>query len=273
MKPYLLTLAIPAAALLAGCSSPAKSSEAPQGKVVSAPESAAEALAEVPSSAAPIPVEVRKFKREKGDNELEIEYPMTGEPQMLDSIRTWINEQLGDSYRGSLDKPEALFNHYASQLGTDPDLNEYGGYTKDSFELEYSDDYVVTYEHESYEYTGGAHGMGGDYGTTFLRADGSVFDKDCITSYAPLHDLMVEGLKKYFKVKTDEELLACLIGFNSLKRLTPPGTRPWIDKEGVVFAYTPYEIAPYSAGSPRFSVPYDKIAPYLTEKGKRFFGK
>ena len=218
-----------------------------------------------------IPFETKKFEKEKGENKFEVQYPVSGEPELLKAVRAWINEGMGQTYRGSLDDADAFFRHYASQLGNDPDLNEYGGYAVDEFEVEYVSPLVVTYEHTSYIYEGGAHGMGGEYGTTFLRSDGSVFDKDCITSYKPLMPFIVEGLKKYFKVKTDQELLGCLLDVPSLSKLSPPGVKPWITEEGVVFSYTPYEIAPYSSGTPRTTIPYSKIAPYLTEKGKRFF--
>lgn len=228
-------------------------------------------VAEMPAEPASEPFETRKFEKKVGDNRLEVEYPVAGNPTLLLAVRTWINDRLGATYRGSLDDAEAFFRHYGALLGTDPDLNEYGGYAIDEFEVEYESPLVLTYDYESYEYEGGAHGMGGSYGTTFLKSDGSIFDKDCITSYAALHGLIVEGLKRYFKAKTDAELLGELIGVESLAKLTPPGMKPWIEKEGVVFSYTPYEIAPYSAGSPRFTIPYAQIAPYLTERGKRFF--
>lgn len=217
-----------------------------------------------------IPFKVKEFEKKVGENELEIEYPVAGNPALLEAVRTWINQQLGETYRGSLEDAHALFRHYAAGLGKDPELNEYGGFTQDKFDLEFSDDIVVTYGHTSYTYEGGAHGMGGDYGTTFLQADGSVFDKGCITSYKPLMPLFIKGLKRYFKVSTDSELLDCLIGVPSLQKLSAPGMEPWIEEEGVTFSYTPYEIAPYSAGSPRFTIPFAEIRPYLTEKGLRF---
>lgn len=219
-----------------------------------------------------IPFEVREFKEVKGENELEIEYPVQGNPELVTKIRMWISECLNDTYRGNLDDPEAFFRHYASRLGEDPELNEYGGFTQDDFELEYVNDYVVTYDYTFYMYEGGAHGMGGTYGTTFLQSDGTVFTKGCFTSYKPLQPLIIAGLKRYFKVTTDQELKDCLLTDSPVSSITPPGTDPWITKEGVKFSYTPYEIAPYSAGSPSFTIPFREIEPYLNADGKKFFG-
>lgn len=266
MKKKITYLMIPATFLVAGCASDNK-------KEVPAPSRAA---LEVPTDTVDttgvhnIPFEVRTFEKEKGENELEVEYPVSGNPELLDSVRYWMNEQLTATYRGPLDDPEAFFNHYASQLGEDPDLNEWGGFTKDDFKLGCVNDHIVTYLYSSYIYEGGAHGMGGTYGITFLQSDGSVFDKKCITSLNALHALFIQGLKEYFKVNTDAELKDCLL-VESLAQLAPPGMNPWVEEGGVVFSYTPYEIAPYSAGSPRFTIPFSKIEPYLTPQGLRFF--
>ena len=219
-----------------------------------------------------IPFEYREFEKEKGNYKLEVAYPTAGNPELVTAVRTWINEQLTGTYKGSLDDPEAFFRHYSANLGEDPDLNEYGGYTIDEFEPEWVNDFVVTYDHTSYIYEGGAHGSGGSYGTTFLQADGTIFTKNCFTSYKPLHKLFVEGLKRYFKVGTDAELMEQLLGVKTLAKLAPPAINPWIVEGGVVFSYTPYEIAPYSAGSPHFTIPFADLEPYLTADGKRFFG-
>ena len=216
------------------------------------------------------PFEYREFSKSKGENKLDMEYPVAGNKPLVDAIRRWISEELGNTYKGDLDNGEKFFNFYASQLGNDPDLAEDGGYVQDEFEVEYKNSRIVTYEHTSFIYEGGAHGTGGQYGTTFLQADGSIFNKECITSYKDIHSLIVEGLKTYFKVQSDAQLLEKLPDRNSISEIPSPALAPWIDEKGVTFAYTPYEIAPYSAGSPKFTIPIDKIRPYLTQQGLRF---
>lgn len=269
-KRNLTVLSLALALGASSCSSQKAEAQAETG--APAREAVAEA-APAPDPVAPIPFEVRKFEKEVGDNELEIEYPVKGNPELVAAVRKWINEQLSDTYRGDMDNAEAFFRHYAAQVGQDPELNEYGGYVKNEFEVEYKNDLVVTYDHTSYEYEGGAHGMGGVYGTTFLQSDGSIFGKHCFKTLNALRPLFVEGLKRYFKVKTDAELADCLSNPDGLKHLAAPGMEPWVEEGGVVFSYTPYEIAPYSSGSPRFTIPFAQVEPYLTEEGLRFFGK
>lgn len=257
--------------LLSACSQQGKSSETDTAATT---EAAVDTAMAADTLASPnIPFKVKEFEKAKGDNKLKIEYPVEGNPALVESVRKWISEQLTGTYRGNLDDPGAFFRHYAAQLGEDPDLNEVGGFTQDEFELEYTNDYIVTYDYTSYVYEGGAHGMGGEYGTTFLQSDGTIFTKKCFSNYTLMHDLFIDGLKKYFKVRTDKELLECLIGVDSLAKLSPPGMDPWIEEDGIVFSYTPYEIAPYSSGSPRFTIPIDDAAPYLTAEGRKFIGK
>ena len=272
MKKHYLIFSAAAALILSGCSSSTKSSDADS----SAPAVSSDSTQAPDSAALPtvqnIPFEVKKMEKKKGENELEIEYPVNGNPALVESVRKWINERLGDSYKGDMNNADAFFRHYASKLGSE-EFDEFGGYTIDSFDLEFTNDYIVTYEYASYQYEGGAHGDGGEYGTTFLQSSGEIFSKKCFTSYKDLHNLFIEGLKRYFNVKTDKELADNLNISGSLSSLAPPAMEPWIEKDGVAFSYTPYEIAPFAAGCPHFTIPYSQIEPYLTDEGKAFFGK
>lgn len=216
-------------------------------------------------------LQTKRFEITKGENRLIVEYPVEGRRPLIDSIRAWINADLTATYRGNPDDADAFFRHYASRLGNDEELNEYGGYSIDEFTVEFTDSRVVTYDYTNYLYEGGAHGMGGSYGTTFLIENGAVFSKECFSSYSLMHSLFIEGLKRYFKVKTDEQLLGCLLNVESLDELPAPAINPWITADGVVFSYTPYEIAPYSSGSPRFTLPVAKVLPFLTPSGLAFF--
>lgn len=213
------------------------------------------------------------FSEKKGDSKLVIDYPESGNPVLLDSIRTWISLSLGGSFRGNMDSGGAFFRHYLSQLGQDPEMDddEFNGTQEDEFKIAYKNDVIVTYRHKYYEYLGGAHGSGGDFGTTFLMADGRIFSKSCFSAYKNLHAEIVSGLKRYFSAKSDSQLLGNLIGPETIEAIPMPALDPWITEEGVNFAYTQYEIAPYSAGTPHFVIPAATILPYLNESGKAFF--
>lgn len=267
MKYYPLVLAGALCLFIGSCKASTKTADAEDTAVVA--DSAQLADADTADQPDVIPFKTKKFEKKKGENELEVEYPVEGEPATLQAIRSWINESLGETYRGNLDDADAFWRHYVSNLGEDPDLKEYGGYTIDKFEVEYTNDNVITYECDNYVYEGGAHGMGLESGTTFLRSDGRKFTKSCITSYKALRPLFIKGLKRYFNAKTDAELSDACLG-TPVAEIANPALDPWIEEDGVVFTYTPYEIAPYSAGAPKFTIPFSEIEPYLTEEGKLF---
>ena len=216
------------------------------------------------------------FKETKGKNKLEVQYPEKGKPELLDSLRQWINLSLGGTFRGDLDNPQSFFRHYATQLGGDPEMDddEFEGSESDEITLDYLGDVFVTFRHKYYSDAGGEHGVGGNYGTSFLLSNGSMFSKNSFNNYEKdskkLHKEFVEGLKRYFKVTTDEQLLACLSGQENVADIPAPNLDPWLTEEGVAFSYTPYEIAPFSAGAPNFVIPAQTVLPLLNSQGKAF---
>ena len=91
--------------------------------------------------------------------------------------------------------------------------------------------------------------------------------------YAIQNDIKA-GLKKYFGVGTEDELMDNLQLNNELyniNNLPLPETDPWITKDGVFFSYAPYEIASYAAGAPSFVIPISKVKNHVTSTAKTFF--
>lgn len=70
-------------------------------------------------------------------------------------------------------------------------------------------------------------------------------------------------MQQYFKVKTGKELDDLLM-LPTPGYLPKPVSDPYLTKEGVVFVYQQYEIAPYAAGSPKFTLPYSEVKKYMT---------
>ncbi len=133
-------------------------------------------------------------------------------------------------------------------------------------------DNFVTYRHEGYIYTGGAHGLSSHTGMTFRKDDGRRIGWDLFrnTNAAGFQRLMKEGLKSYFNVDTDEELNTC--GLIDLTVVPLPACSPLFTEKGVLFIYQPYEIACYAAGAPEFVIPYEKLIPYLGITAKKLIG-
>lgn len=140
-------------------------------------------------------------------------------------------------------------------------------------------DSFVTFINTAYYYMGGAHGMTGVDMQTFVRSTGlpltDIVDTLQIEAMQPL---LREGICLYLNRWNDGE------GYGENDSISPatlhhylfednmlaggliplPATQPALTLQGVQFVYSQYEIAPYAAGNITFTVPYEKIRPFLT---------
>lgn len=215
-------------------------------------------------------ISVNQMSKSVGESSIEVDFPKCSNEILERNILEWINEQLGGTYEGDLKDNAAMFEHYASQLGG-IDEDGIGEYVTTALTKAYEDDYVVTYKDDSYWYGGGVHGMGTVSGRTFRKSDGKIFNNSYIY-FDKLRSHAIRGLKKYFDVSTDDELMGQLqIEGSTVNMLPPPTIDPWIMGDGVHFMYAPYEIAPYSWGSPTFTVSIDNIKPAVNATAKTFF--
>lgn len=123
------------------------------------------------------------------------------------------------------------------------------------------------YVSSNYVYLGGAHGgvTGSGY-MTFKKADGSLLSGIIDSSHTEaMQPLIIKGLMDYFaeEVKTEEELFGYL--FVEQGDIIPlPSYEPFPNEDGLNFVYQQYEIAPYAAGMPGFSIPWGDVAPFLS---------
>ena len=205
-----------------------------------------------------------------GTNKLNIDYPTSGNAILLQNIREWINEELGGTYDGDLNDGATFFAYYTKGL----DNNEEDGYSTTDIKKANETSKIITYIKDCYAYAGGAHGYGFAVGVTFRKIDGKKFSKDMIMRPYAIQNDIKAGLKKYFGVVTDDELMDNLQLNNELyniNNLPLPETDPWITKDGVFFSYAPYEIASYAAGAPSFVIPISKVKNHVTSTAKTFF--
>lgn len=205
-----------------------------------------------------------------------IDYPTGGPQPLLDSVRTWISRNCGDTYTGDLSDGEQVVNHYAQSICTmaGEDFAEDEG---NEFEISYSDeahitrgyetDKTVTFNFTNYVYTGGAHGNGAYVNNTFRKDNGASLTWDIFRedTKAELQELLLSHLKDYFEVETDDELNEQLLD-TDVADLPLPYTQPAFTEKGIQFVYQSYEIAPYSAGKPEGVISYEEARPYLTKE-------
>lgn len=134
-----------------------------------------------------------------------------------------------------------------------------------------TDRYVV-FDNEDYVYMGGAHGgIVGVGPLTFDKKTGdlveSFLDPVCLKDLQPL---LRKGIAEYFSTYGDdvtpETVDEYLMTDNGI--IPFPSWTPFPTEEGLGFLYQQYEIAPYAAGMPAFTISYDDILPFLTPEAK-----
>lgn len=223
-----------------------------------------------------------KFEEKSKTQEIKIvfDYPTSGNQNLKNSIEEYISETLGGTYMGTLDNKDSLMQYYVAEQKDylKKSLDDMEGYDGDALTLTaeirkaYETDQFVTYEYYTYEYLGGAHGMQYTGGATFRKSDGRRFAADILSNkrnidYEEFNTLLKDGIKQYFsdngEKMTDKELQDAIVSGDYVESLPLPKTAPYLTKDGVVFIYQPYEIFCYAAGAVKFTVPLDKIKPFL----------
>lgn len=226
-------------------------------------------------------------KYENTANNIEVtikaDYPVKGDGALANAIREYVSETLGGTYTGNLAAADSVMAYYgkaqadsmAQWMDNEPDD---GPQLMMFFEIKkvYENDNYVTLTTYNESYTGGAHGNYITEGVTFRKSDGRRFGYDmlCNTQSDGFHKLIKEGLRQYFKqfeqpVETDSQLKEMLLTDDDINYLSLPDSQPYLTADGVVFTYQPYEIAPYAAGAPQFTVPFAKMKDYLTATAKK----
>ena len=134
----------------------------------------------------------------------------------------------------------------------------------------------AVFRSQDYVYMGGAHGgVTGAGCLTFDKKTGrlveSFLDADCAGNIQPL---IRAGLMEYFSGAdievTDDNLDDFLLLDGDLIPL--PAWQPFPAADGLVFTYQQYEIAPYAAGMPSFTIPAAKLEQYLSEDARKVLG-
>lgn len=218
-------------------------------------------------------------KSNNSEVSITVDVPTAGPTPLANIIREYISEELGGTYRNDINNPHSMLAYYGK--GMEKNLKDMTVYDNResmptlsdsrSISKTYETDKFVVYTSRIETYYGGAHGMHTGTTATFRKSDGRRFGHEMLTgtNTESFKLLIKEGLKEYFKEDSkapisDEDLKNMLLTEYSVDFLPLPQYAPALGKEGVTFTYQPYEIAPYAAGMPSFTVPYDKILPYLT---------
>ena len=218
----------------------------------------------------------KKLKVEMGQKsryELEMDYPISGNPKVVDAIRLYLLKQCNTKATDLNDPIEAIkasakaFIAEGDQVQADFANEEYQmpPYTcKMEIDLECHYPTFITYEGESYVYTGGAHGMPMEMIATFDANTGKQLTLDDVI-LPNGKDKLLKLIQKHVLAK-DEYQSSTLSDFDEF---TLPAQAPALKPDGVKFQYQAYEIACYAMGMPDCTIPYAEIQSLLTDYAKQ----
>lgn len=228
-------------------------------------------------------------KSKTAEIHLKADYPKTGNAILTAAVREYISEELGGNYNGNLANGDSVLAFYGKEQTErlNKEAEAYNGsenaptlYCSEEIKTAAETDNYISYTAYSEMYLGGAHGMSAMTGTTFRKSDGRRFGAEMLrnTDTEDFRKLIKEGLMEYFSaadptINTDGQLKTMLLTDHGVDFLPMPQSQPYLTEDGVVFTYQPYEIAPYAAGRPTFTVGYDKIKPYLTQTVINLIGR
>ncbi|MBS7407927.1 MAG: DUF3298 and DUF4163 domain-containing protein [Prevotellamassilia sp.] len=210
---------------------------------------------------------------QKSRYELELDYPISGKPEVMDAIRLYLLKQCGTKATDLNDPIEAIkasgqaFIAEGDKTQAQFADEEYPmpPYTsKMEIDIECNYPTFITYEGESYIYTGGAHGMPMEMIATFDANTGKQLTFD---------DLILPNSKGQLLKLIQKHVLAQdeyqSSTLNDFFEFTLPSQAPALKSDGVKFQYQAYEICCYAMGMPDCTIPYDEIRPMLTDYAKQ----
>ena len=237
---------------------------------------------------------------------ISVDYP-TEPNELSKNIRTILNEELANLYLGNMngdqiEKQESYkgdlangnlviekyckdnFAYLKSQMkdlkDADPRADANMSYDI-RLNKEAETDSYVTYHCFSYVYLAGAHGSTFERSFNIVKATGKKLSQVVDTARVKdLQPILRKGVLSYLNQQsgnesqteneeqiTDAQLNDYLFIENGIIPL--PSSSPYLAKDGVHFIYQQYEIGPYVMGLVSFTVPLEKIKPYLTGEAQK----
>ena len=194
---------------------------------------------------------------------VEVDFPESGNPLLVNSIREWIFDQMAGNDSCDLNSmPDIIRMHNQETMAElkemaigDADRKEEMTYLDElAIRKTFENDRFVTFMLTDYCYMGGAHGSTRTIGATFRKTDGKLLDKGMLQDRGNKIDsvrtLIGKSLESYFEVNNWKDLKDQLIIDEYETAVPLPVSAPFIDRDSMVFLYQQYEIAPYAAGLP-----------------------
>lgn len=221
-------------------------------------------------------------KNEVSDVKYMMEYPNDPSAPLTTAVLTFINKFFGETYEGNVANVQHMadfygnksFEEFAKQAKEEKPAGDMKYECSGEVRKSYESDKNVSFTANLYQFEQGAHGINFSETATFNKQTGKQFTAEMIKDHKSeaFQELLREGLRKYWEVKTDTELEEHLIEVK-VNSLPLPTTTPYLTKEGMALTYNQYEIASYADGMPTAVIPFNKLKDILTAEGLEFIAE
>lgn len=171
----------------------------------------------------------------------------------------------------SMERSEGLRSLYASfeesaNAESEGDESFYGYSLYQTVTTARADSAVVSLLDDTYQYTGGAHGMAYREGVNFDAVSGKKLAlSDIFYDYEAFTEEAKERIVYELREDYGEELFEDYI--TTVEELWADGSEPqwYLDASSVVIVLQEYSVGPYSIGMPQIHLPYAEFEPYIKE--------
>jgi hypothetical protein len=162
---------------------------------------------------------------------------------------------------------------YLTDTGT-PDEDEAGKEHDAHLTVLYNDQHMLTLDQTFYDYSGGAHGQGGDnYYNYEIQTQARIRLPEVLDTMQFREDIS-RLLEAQYRV--DHQLAAGTPlstagadrGVNLFQDNIPLTNNFYLTAKGIGFSYQPYELGAYALGSVDIFLPYTEVMPYLQTRFK-----
>ena len=131
-----------------------------------------------------------------------------------------------------------------------------------TYEVTRLDTNVLSVKGSSYDYEGGAHGYGAEWGETIDLKNGAELALSQLAADA--HGFMNKILEVVLgNLSARQEQDGLFDAYESYVEQHIEETNWYLDAAGIMLVYTPYEIGPYASGSITVRIPYEEVAEYM----------
>ncbi len=156
-----------------------------------------------------------------------------------------------------------FINEYKAFLAEMP--GDFAGWElKQQINVIYDSDKVLAMLHKFYAYTGGAHGMPGEYYITIEKDSGHLLVLDDILDSTKRSEFLAVARKQFYQqrdIPAGQTLTDAGYWFDKDEFFLPDNFT--INDDGLLFLYNPYEIASYADGMIELSLAYSEIQSFL----------